>query len=64
MESFGLYVKEAENSRSEFRLEIKILLCKSTSRTTKVTFKIINQKVLFVKFQMLNQIGNETDDPD
>ena len=34
--SFGLYVVEVENPRSEFRLEIEILLCKSTLGNTKI----------------------------
>ena len=39
LQSFGLIVLEVENSRSEFWLEIKILLYKSTPGNTKMALE-------------------------
>ena len=39
LQSFGLYVLEVENPRSEFWLEIKILLYKSTPGNTKMALE-------------------------
>ena len=40
LQSFGLAVLEADFSRSEFRLEIKILLCKSMSESSKIALEL------------------------
>ena len=50
--SFGLYVVEVENPRSEFRLEIKILLYKSTLGNTNLASELksnIKQNIFISK---------------
>ena len=51
LQSFGLTVLEADYSRSEFWLEIKILLCKSTSGNTKMVseFELAAKQKRFIR---------------
>ena len=53
LQSFGLAVLEVDFSRSEFWLEIKILLCKSSSGNTKMASELeflAKQKICQLKF--------------